>query len=77
MRTTRALARQPATIPELAVLEGISVRAMNTIMQNLKKQGRAMRTDRQGARHQRTGPLPYIWERTYSKFSLTSTKTMP
>lgn len=74
MRTKNALANLPATIPELAALEGVSVRAMNSTMQYLKQMGLVTKTDRKGAGSGARGPDPYIWERTGSKHSLTSTK---
>ena len=72
MRTKNALNRLPATIPELAALEGVSVRDMNSTMQYLKAKGLAHRTDRRGERYETRGPAPYLWEKGPSKHSLTS-----
>jgi len=61
-RTERVLWQMlPATIPEMAAIDGCSVRAMNAAMQHLKYMGRAKPTDRRGLRYGKRGPKPKIW----------------
>ena len=62
-KSTRVLHSLPATVTELAALEGTTVRRMNAMLCWLRGLGLVRRTDRRGDKQPGRGPWPHLWVR--------------
>ena len=60
----RILKSLPATVCELAAIEGVDVRTMNSRLCYLRGRGKVKRTNLQGTRYGLRGPKPALWEKT-------------
>lgn len=64
-RAARVLHALPGTAPELAAIEGVTVRAINSDLQRLKRLGLVRRSPNKIKRQTlRRGRWPALWTRT-------------